>query len=154
MNNEMSSENAAAVVDPKLVGIGGWLIFLSIGLVLGGILSIVGIIMGVATFAKVAEAGYGGYFGLNIVIQIGMFIYLIVAASRFFGKKKSAPGTMIGLMVAGIATGILTTMVAFGANAEAFEVEEIKALVKQVIGAAIWIPYFRTSKRVAATFTN
>jgi len=151
----MSGTSAASeAVDPRMVGIGGWLILPAIGLVLGGIMSVVGLIACVGMFEGVADAGYGGYFALSICVQIGLLIFLLVAAIRFFGKKRSAPATMIGLMIANLVSSLLLMLFAFGMDAEEFAVADIKNFATGLVSSAIWIPYFLTSKRVKATFVN
>jgi hypothetical protein len=141
-------------VDPKLVGIGGWLILPAIGLVLGGVLSVVGLAISVANYEWLVDQGYDAYFGVSICIDFGMFIFLLVAAVLFFGKKRSAPGAMIGLMVANIVSSIIVTTVAFGTHEEQLVLLSAKSLASGIVSAAIWIPYFCVSKRVKATFVN
>jgi Protein of unknown function (DUF2569) len=142
-------------VDTTLVGIGGWLMFPAIGLVLSCILSIIGFITCIAMFQGVADAGFGGYFALNVfLVQPGLIIFLFVAAFMFFGKKKSTPAVMIALMATGIVVSLVLMIIAIGMEAEVFAIGEGKDLVRGIIGAAIWIPYFTVSKRVKATFVN
>lgn len=131
--------------------IGGWLIFPAIGLILGGILSVVGIMMSLGIAADLPSR-YQGVFAFNILVDIGLTIFLIYAAVRFFGKKRNAPATIIALMLIGIGANGLLLAINAGADAEPFAIEYGKALAKGIIGAAIWIPYFLVSKRVKRTF--
>ena len=65
----------------NLVGIGGWLILQAIGFILGPIIGIVCIIWGLTMFSKVAHAGFGGIYALEIATQIGMITFMIYAAT-------------------------------------------------------------------------
>lgn len=131
--------------------IGGWLVLPAIGLILGGILSVVGVVLSLG-LASDLPSRYQGVFAANLLFDIGLTVFLIYAAIRFFGKRRNAPATMIALMIAGILVNGLLLAINIGADAEPFAIESAKALVKGIIGAAIWIPYFLVSKRVKRTF--
>lgn len=138
-----------ATVIPE--SIGGWLILPAIGLILGSILSVIGIFMSLG-IAPDLPSRYQGVFALNLLVETGLTAFLIYAAVRFFGKHRNAPATMIALMLTGIVANGLLIAINLGANAEPFAVEYGKALAKGIIGAAIWIPYFLVSTRVKRTF--
>lgn len=148
------TEASTSSVDPKLCGIGGWLILPAIGLVLTPILSVLGLIASLALFSDVADAGHGGIYALEIVVELGLLIFLLYAAARFFGKRTNAPSVMIALMIIGIVAQGVLLVIELSAGAEVFALESGKALARGIIGGAIWIPYFRLSKRVKATFVN
>ena len=141
-------------VKPQLAGIGGWLVLPAIGLVLGIIIAIISIVISFSMFSDVSRAGYGGLYTLEILVAFGFFIFLIYNATRFFGKKINAPFMMIAFMVANVAISGLLLVIDLSAGAEMFAVENGKGLLRGIISAAIWIPYFRVSKRVKATFIN
>jgi hypothetical protein len=153
-NQTESTEGRATAVDPKLVGIGGWLILPAIGFVLGPIVGVVSLIAAFALFSDVANAGYGGIYTLELLVEVGLLIFLVYAATRFFGKKSNAPSTIIALLITTLVASGLLIMIELGAGAEQFAIESGKQLVRGIIGAAIWIPYFRVSKRVKTTFVK
>ena len=88
----------------------------------------------------------------NVLIVLGA----LVALYFFLRKSKYTPR----IMIAWFAFMLLFVGVDFFAGdlipavAEADDPEAAKELARSVGGAAIWIPYFMTSKRVKATFVN
>lgn len=155
MELEVKNESTDLIDKPqKPAGIGGWLIFPAIGLILSCIISVINFSIYFNLYPGAIRAGYGPYVLMNLFVMVGLFTYLIIAALRFFGKKKSAPATMIRLNAAILGASAFTTMLAFITHAEPFLPEEIKGLIKAAIAASIWIPYFRASMRCKATFTK
>ena len=149
-----AGEGSASVADPSLSGIRGWLVLPAIGFVLGPIVSVVALIAALAVFSDVEAAGYGGIFALELLVQVGLLAFFIYAATRFFGKKSNAPSLIIALMLISLGASVVLLVIELGAGAELFAMETGKQLAREVSAAAIWIPYFRVSKRVKATFVN
>lgn len=154
MSNSFDVQDREESVDPALVGIGGWLILPALGLVLGPIFSIVMLVMALPMYPQVEAAGFGGLFTLEILVDAALIVFMLYAASRFFPKKADAPAVMIALYIA--APVVLAVMLAIETSEGAafFAEESQKHLVRSIIGAMIWVPYFRVSKRVKATFVN
>ena len=138
----------------EALAIGGWLTFPAIGLILGPIIIIVSFIISVGLFEDVVDAGFGGIFVLNLLAEAGMLVFIIYAATRFFGKKSNAPTAMITLYIVQLVASAICLAINLSAEAEMFAAEDAKALAIGLIGAVIWIPYFRVSKRVKRTFVN
>ena len=147
-------ESNVETVDQKLVGISGWLILPAIGFVLGPIIGVIGLVVALGMYSDVARAGYGGIYTLEILVIVGLLGFTLYAATLFFRKKSNAPGTIIMLLIVSLVASGVLLVIELSAGAEVFAVETGKQLVRDVIGAAIWIPYFRVSKRVKATFVN
>ena len=147
-------ESTVDNVDQKLVGIRGWLILPAIGFILGLIMGVVGLIAALGLYGDVARAGYGSIYTLEILVIVGLLGFTVYAARLFFLKKSNAPQTIITLFIVSIAASGVLLIIELGAGAEPFAVETGKQLVRDIIGAAIWIPYFRISKRVKATFVK
>jgi hypothetical protein len=148
-----SSPDAPATGDTGVTPekIGGWLFLPAAGLILGGILSMVGLIMLLGAASGIPSR-YQGIFAVNLLFDAGLTAFLIYAAVRFFGKKRNAPAIMIALMIAGIALNGVLVAVNIGAGAEPLAINCAKAMGRGIIGAIIWIPYFLVSKRVKRTF--
>ncbi len=143
------AESAIATAE----SLGGWLVLPAIGLVLGGILSVVGICVSLG-LASQLPSRYQGILALNVLFDVGLTAFLIYAAVRFFGRRRNAPATMIAFMVTGIVVNGLLLAVNIGADAEPFAIECGKALAKGIVGAIIWVPYFLVLKRVKRTFVR
>lgn len=131
--------------------IGGWLILPAIGLVLGCILSVIGIILSFSIASEIASK-YKGIFAINLLFDIALTVFLFYVAFRFFGKRRNAPAAMISFIIANIIVSGVLLVISIGAEAEPFMLESGKTLGKGIISAAIWIPYFVVSKRVKKTF--
>ncbi len=150
---ETVSEHSPEVA-PDLVGIRGWLVFPAIWLVLGSISEFVWLIIGLMLYSQVAAAGYGGLYALEFLVGVGLLTFRIYAGKRFFEKKRAAPSIIIALLSAGVVCSFLLLVLNLGLGAEGLALENGKWLLKTVVSAAIWIPYFRVSQRVRATFVN
>jgi hypothetical protein len=145
---------AEETIDPKLVGIGGWLILPAIGFVLGPILGVVGLVMALGLYDDVARAGFSGIYTLELLVQLVILGVMLYAATLFFGKKRNAPSVIIMLLAGSLIASVVLLVVEIGAGAEAFAAATGTQLVREAVAAAIWISYFRQSKRVKATFVN
>lgn len=156
MNENENIEQAEVQqdIDDKLKGIGGWLILPAIGLILGPIIGVIGLFASLGMYQDVARAGYGGVYALELIVLFGLLGFMIYAAIKFFGKKKDAPKIMIFLYSVSLVASLVLLGVELSAGAEEFAVETGKQLVRDIVAAAIWIPYFNVSKRVKATFVN
>lgn len=148
------TEAAVQAVDRQIAGIGGWLILPAIGFVLGPIVGAASLVLAVTLFSGVRASGYGGLYAVEVLLELGLLVFNVYAAIRFFGKKSNAPSLAISLMIATVVVSGLLLMIELGAGAEAFAIESAKQLARGVVMAAIWIPYFRVSRRVKATFVN
>ena len=135
------------------VGIGGWLILPAIGLVvslvlsaraLWGMLSLMG---SSALPSKLAQA-------LPFLFFLGaaFSVLQVVVAVSFFNKKAGTPNLMVVYLLANVAVAILTAVLLGEAGARTSGAE--REIGRAVAVAAIWIPYFRVSRRVKATFVN
>lgn len=149
-----TSRDAAVEKNPQLVGIRGWLILPAIGCVLGPVIGVLSLIVSLALFSDVADAGYGGIFSLEILVGFGFLWFHVCVAIRFFGKRRNAPSMFITLLIASIVVTGLLLVIEIGAGAEQFAIQNVKGLLRSLVGAAIWIPYFKKSKRVKATFVH
>jgi hypothetical protein len=94
---------------------------------------------------------------LSWVELLGRVLYmyiLIKAAVLFFQKKASAPSWMINMIYANIGLYALMTVVAIGVGDSGQASKMGITLISSLFYGAIWIQYFKTSKRVMATFVS
>jgi len=135
-------------------GIGGWLIIPSIGLVLGPIKAVVWLFLNIETVQNFTpELLSDGRFWESVGISVAMIIATIIVAILFFLERRIAVVSIIRLMAASIVAsviGLFLSMSIFGKVSS----DNIKDVLHACVYAAIWIPYFKKSKRVKNTFVN
>lgn len=147
-------EQNTSETQPNLSGISGWLILLALGFVFGIPLSIGSIIYKIAAFPAYHANGFGGLCLFELIVQMFLLAFLIYAAVPFFRKKKNAPAVLITFMIVNICAVVIVLIVEQGMGATSYINENGRILIRQIIRAAIWIPYLKVSKRVKATFVN
>lgn len=137
-------------VDPKLVGIRGWLILPAIGLVLTPIASVMLLITFFIMFFDHMSSLNSTFF-VAVAVMISLTLVSIYAASQFFKKKRNAPSVIVTLILINTGTSILMYVVQTNSGQQT---EALVRLAIQIIATVVWIPYFRISERVKATFVN
>lgn len=142
--------------------IGGWLILPAIGLVITPI-SITWDFLNTPFFDIVqwrmlADTNYAGYnlpLGLFVlfefVINIALLCYSIFLVSIYITRRTSLPLLLIIFYASNV-----FVQLGDSAAAEFFALDVDKSgakeLIRAILGAAIWIPYFLRSERVKGTF--
>ena len=146
------SAESSEEVDQSLVGIGGWLLFPAAGLIVGLVLGFGELLISAPVWAKGIASRNGPLVGFVVAVYGGVLAYATYATVLFFGKKRNAPSALIWLMIisiliwaAIIVIGLLWGVPIYGAGGY---------LLNSLWSAAIWIPYFKYSKRVKWTFTK
>ena len=155
--------------EAKYEGLGGWLILVGFGLAVTPLRILVLVLkdllpaMTGETWAMLTTPGTEIYHPLwapllyfevlGNLFFIGAALVLLVL---FFKRKKIFPTLMIGfylfnLVFIGV-DAIVGEMIPF--IAEQSDPESAKEVIRSVVGALIWVPYFLVSKRVKATFTR
>jgi hypothetical protein len=150
-------------------GIGGWLILPLLGLI------ITPFKIGFALYADIWPAfsqgawrtvttpGNEGYHPLWVPLliiesagNVAIIAVGLIALWYFLRKSRSTAKLMVSwlglILVMVLADYVLMNLIP--ELAEKWDPKSLVELVRPVLGAAIWIPYFLFSKRVKATFTN
>jgi len=143
---------ATSVLNPSLAGIRGWLILPAISLVLTGISGVAAVLLIPVLFVQAAGPRPAWELAIAWIMNTALFALWLATALRFFGKRRSAPRWMIGLILAQLAataTGMILNAVM---DIPRDPAREFIGLFHQIVAAAIWIPYFLVSTRVAMTF--
>ena len=153
---------------PPPVGIGGWLILVAVGLCLTPIRIAAEILATVrplnpALWHALTTPGARAYhplFGPWIVGQLvaysALLLWALALLYLFFAKKRLFPRLMIAFLivralvqVADISVALRIPMVA-----NSLQVNVFGGPIIAIVVAAIWVPYFLWSRRVAGTFVN
>ena len=169
MATDQSAEAASQSTGTSLKGIGGWLILVTIGLVLTPFriaiilfTTYVPIFTG-ETWSLLTTPGSAAYnwvwkpillfelFG-NLIFLIWAVVLLIL----LFAHKRIFPRMMIAFYVANLLFVGLDFAVASGIPVVASQPDarSVVELIKSILVCAIWIPYFLISERVKTTFTE
>ncbi|MCA0279630.1 MAG: DUF2569 domain-containing protein [Proteobacteria bacterium] len=146
------------------VGLGGWLILPLLGLFGSPLLGLAQI----STYANVAEAwpyltaGQASFVVTEVAVNVVLlFVAPVVLLVFAFKRLQMFPGWYIIWIAISPLVQIGDALVAYAMFPEtladatgAFDKETTRAIVRSIIGAAIWIPYMMRSERVANTFVN
>lgn len=148
-------------------GLGGWLIFPMLGLIISPF--IIGAML-VTTFIPIFSEGYWSILtnpeseayhvlwapllAFEIIGNLVFLVAPVILLVLFFQKHYRFPI----LIIIYLATNLVFIGIDFVAvhlflgTADGSDPESIKELIKTLIGAVVWIPYFKNSIRVKNTF--
>lgn len=145
-----------------LEGIGGWLILPAIGLPIGLFTTLVTTFAACKDFANLSDKGMLSVFGTwgsigllgSLSLNIGMCGLILLACILFFRKSQSTPSMVSCVFLATVAFSSLdlALMNSLKTATPAEVGTSMSALLGAVAKAAVWVPYFRYSERVRATF--
>ena len=149
-------------------GIGGWLLLVAVGVCLTPIRIAAEIVKGLrplapATWHAVTTPGTRAYHPLfgplivgELVFNAALLVWVVVLLYLFFAKRRSFPVAMIAFLIvrvvgqgADLGVALMIPATAAGIGPAVYG-----ALAGSVLVAAIWVPYFVTSRRVEATFVR
>ncbi|END6716159.1 DUF2569 domain-containing protein [Escherichia albertii] len=140
--------------EKKLTGIGGWLYLPAISLVLV-------IISSVYSFVETGKLALGSQeetLKTLLFMEVAGFAMVFLLASYttflFFKKKRQFPLYYIALLLALFAFNVADIWCAVQFYHAKIDLEDAWGGLRNIIHLAIWIPYFRLSKRVKLTFVN
>jgi hypothetical protein len=88
------------------------------------------------------------------VLEAVLLAFLVRASVRFFRKKRNAPAAVIATLVAQVVVhGLILALLLVAFGGDELNMERLLTIFAgNVLAAAVWIPYFRVSKRVKRTF--
>jgi hypothetical protein len=139
--------------EPK--GLGGWMIFPTIGTVITPLLYLGGFFQVARVMTQETySTPLGVFLTFELVVHIAFAVLAAYTATLLFRRSKDYPRWFIGILAG--STGFLlfdsviwsiVLNVPLGAS-------ETKDLVQSIGGCAIWIPYMMRSRRVANTFVE
>ena len=92
----------------------------------------------------------------ELLMNSVLAIWSVYMAFLFFGKRKELPRVIIAFFAVNVALMLIDCLlcVQIPIIRTKFGDELATSLIRQVAVCAIWIPYFRMSKRVKGTFVH
>ncbi len=153
---------------PPPVGLGGWLILVAVGLCLTPIRIAAEILATVrplnsALWHALTTPGARAYHPLfgpwivgQLVVSSALLLWALALLYLFFAKKRLFPRLMIAFLIARALVQVADISVALRIPivASSLQVNAFGGPATAIIVAAIWVPYFLWSRRVAATFVS
>jgi Protein of unknown function (DUF2569) len=162
-----TSEVSAQANEPK--GLGGWLTLVIIGLVVSPLRTAYFLVTGVAPIftegawsalttpgSPAYHALWGPLIALELMGNLGLIALAIAALILLLRRSRHAP--KVAILWLSWAVLFVVTDYFLGhlipAVAAQPDPESTTDLVRTIVGATIWIPYFLVSKRVKNTFVE
>jgi hypothetical protein len=135
-------------------GIGGWLILVMLGLVIAPFFALGALGQGFTFLANDMTSGVRIFVISIIIFNLSMMIAWIVAAIRFFKRKRSFPKFFIMVLMIDFLGVLIFTFIEAGVFDSPLTWENYKELIRPLVSLLIWAPYIARSKRVRNTFTQ
>jgi hypothetical protein len=129
--------------------IAGWLVLPALGLVISVVRE--GVQIWVLLRGVVAQPAAENLIG--IAIGVPWLVFACLVAAFFFRKHRWTPYLYIALLAGYVAfSGLYLLMHLLVPEPETADAP--KELMRAVVGAGVWVPYFLRSRRVKSTFVN
>ncbi len=146
-------------LEKDLKGIGGWLLWVLIGLALSAISLSINLGSDVSNFGKDAAAGYSGPIEFEIFSDLALVILILWTARLILKRRRLAVRIMtlflvasflIAVMDSALIQGMVGTMSLDNSSNNQASIAQGRTLLMVLI----WVPYFYRSRRVRATLTE
>ncbi|MEJ2456235.1 MAG: DUF3857 domain-containing protein [Candidatus Thiodiazotropha sp.] len=158
------AQKPAADIDPKLVGLSGWLILPAISISLFPF----GLIWGArellylfsaaqwSVMAEDASVGLLAWVISEVVLNVVMLVLSLFMIVMFVTRRSGFPKLFIGFycFVLVFTGGDLLILHFMGLHGVEVEVTDVQEFLRLLVYAVIWGSYFVRSRRVKATFTR
>jgi len=133
----------------ELKGIGGWLIFIAIGMPFSIIATLFGDYYVFTSFIPMMDEEIASIITILLVTDMIFLCYLGYLTFLFFNKDYRFPEQIKIFYIVAIGYEVFALYMISGLG---LEVADYRELFRCIISAAIWIPYFNKSIRVKNTF--
>jgi hypothetical protein len=156
---EPYSTATETVEQPKLKGIGGWLILMAIGQVVGPIQILTGMIEEFGSVPEGTAARYPLAFIGDGGMRLAYVAFLAYVAVQFFKTRAAFPNLFIVSYIVGLAlpfvVGVwVTATTGINTLANLATPDFLKVYAPGAVVGAIWVTYVVNSVRVRNTFVN
>ncbi len=140
--------------------LGGWLILLAFGITISPRLHLFSLIRNPALINGAAwlshfTAGSYGVALVTLLLQIYNLVYLpfvVMLVILFYKRRSSVPRMMSIYILTNLIIGIVDVALTIYLEGAPIHIVVFTMLMKPILPALIWIPYFRMSQRVKRTF--
>ncbi|MFD1003341.1 DUF3857 domain-containing protein [Ohtaekwangia kribbensis] len=143
--------------------IGGWLVLIAIGLIITPFRIIYELFFATSFYDEITwvsgwrQENYTlvGLTIFELVYNITIVVFAVLLIVLFFERRSSLPKLIIIYFWLNVAISVIDTLIGWKYFSDITQRNEMfKTVFRNLIAAAIWIPYFNTSTRVRETFVE